>query len=338
MSFDWVKMRLGIVRDPKTIRMADWLAGQIEFMAWLTDPVQQCCNKSAYEHVTRDVTVALCVTSLLVTWGNARNSGRRDGDDLVLRHCDLDTLDAIAGLPKFGRAMASVGWAKESAGQDGEPVVTLPNYFTEQEKGSSSAAARQARYRERLAAKNTSNGDAQRDAQRDVTVTRNGHVTVTGRLDKTRPEDIRGTASAVPVGSPPTTRDGPRLVLDEDASQDATATLKAAADRLAKAWNACQGVARVATWNEKRKSQLRQRLKSKVDGRPWMEVAIEVLTGGNFPHGWLKDNEKNWKPDLEWFMRPSSLPRVVEGYYDHTAKPKAAKESIYFQKRQPKRF
>ena len=77
MAGDWIKMRVWIARDPKVIQMADWIAEQREFMDWLTDPVRHSCNVTAYEHVTRNVTTALCVTGLLVTWGTARERGDR---------------------------------------------------------------------------------------------------------------------------------------------------------------------------------------------------------------------------------------------------------------------
>jgi hypothetical protein len=147
MAGDWIRMRVWLSRDPKVIRMADWLAGQRDFMNWLTDPVQQSCRETAYEHVTRNVTVALCVTGLLVIWGTAREQGDRDGDDLILDQCDAETLSAVADIPAFGRAMVEVGWIREL--EDGRTV--FPKFFKDHESPEDrhrrQNADRQARHR-----------------------------------------------------------------------------------------------------------------------------------------------------------------------------------------------
>src|SRR4051812_3174200 len=101
-------MRVSLIRDPRVIYMAEWLIRQPDFsrsMGLSEDPVM--CN------VTRNVTVSLCVTALLATWGMAREQGHREGDDLVLDHCRLGTISAMVGVPSFGHAMAQVGWAME---------------------------------------------------------------------------------------------------------------------------------------------------------------------------------------------------------------------------------
>jgi hypothetical protein len=183
MAGDWIKMRVSLTRDPRVIRMADWLAEQREFMNWLTDPVQQSCDGTAYSHVTRHVTIALCVTALLVTWGTAREQGDRDGEDLVLTHCDLDTISAMSDLPCFGRAMESVEWAVES----GNGAVIFPKFFRDNEspdeKHKRQAAERQAKKREkdRLEA-------LEKSRESNVTCHADSHVTVTHREEKRREE------------------------------------------------------------------------------------------------------------------------------------------------------
>lgn len=171
MAADWIKMRVWLCRDPKVIRMADALAGDRSFMQWLTDPVRQSCEKSAYEHVTRNVTASLCITALLVTWGTAREQGDRDEDDLVLSHCDFSTLDAMADLPGFGVAMGSVGWAVER--DDG--ALVFPKFFKDNEspdeKHKRQNAERQARLRERRRLEDEEKSNAIVTAKSNVTVT-----------------------------------------------------------------------------------------------------------------------------------------------------------------------
>lgn len=178
-------MRVWLSRDPRVICMADRLSVNKEFMRWLTDPVQQSCKECAYEHVTRNVTVALCVTALLVIWGTAREQGDRENDDLVLKHCDLNVLDAMADLPGIGDAMEFVGWAKNRD----DLCVVFPKFFKDQEspddKHKRQNAERQARFRE----KNKKEID-----NAEVTPLRN--VTVTPREEKRREE--KNKAAALP--------------------------------------------------------------------------------------------------------------------------------------------
>lgn len=183
MAGDWIKMRVWLRRDPKVIRMADLLAVDREFMNWLTDPVRRSCADSAYEHVTSDVTRALCVTSLLEVWGTAREQGQRVGEDLVLEKCSLSTLDDIAGIPGIGEAMRGVEWAQETESDQ----VVFPKFFadkqTPDERHRSTGAERQARYRDRRRNARDAEG-----VTGDVTGDAASNVTVTPREEKRRVE------------------------------------------------------------------------------------------------------------------------------------------------------
>jgi hypothetical protein len=164
--------------------MADFLASKREFMNWLTDPVQQTCKTSAYEHISRNVTVALCVNGLLVTWGTARERGDRDGDDLVLKYSDFSTIDGMTDIPNFGEAMASVSWIID----DASGSVRFPKFFKENEtpegKHRRQAAERQARFRKKQGlVKGTSDAVIS-----NVTGKRSSNVTVTCREEKRREE------------------------------------------------------------------------------------------------------------------------------------------------------
>lgn len=150
MAGDWIKMRVWLSRDPKVIAMANYLAYDRDFMNWLTDPVQQSCRESAFEHNARNVIVALCINALLVTWGTAREQGDRENDDLVINHADLLTIDSITDIPGFGDAMHSVGWAEE---REETGALVFPCFFKETESPDDryrrQNAKRQAKYREK---------------------------------------------------------------------------------------------------------------------------------------------------------------------------------------------
>lgn len=170
MAGDWIKMRVSLAKDPAVIAMADYLAECREFMDWLTDPVRVTCGKSAYEHVTRNVTVAVTVSALLVFWGVANEVGKPDGDDLVMRHATLDSIDEACGVPCFGEAMQFVDWAIAEE-NDGKRAIRLPKFLINnvpaEDRSRKGNAERQKRFREKQA----SHGNAESNVTHNVTVT-----------------------------------------------------------------------------------------------------------------------------------------------------------------------
>lgn len=181
MAGDWIQMRVWLEKDPRLVAMADVLAVNRQFINWLTDPVRRTCERTAYEHVTPRVTRALCVTALLVTWGTAREQGRRSDDDLIVDFMDADSLSEITDLPGFGAAMVEVGWLIEN--EDGS--ATFPKFFRQKESPHArlSNAERQRRYRERNAGVTRRNGQSNASNVTDSndTVTKNN-----GREEKRR--------------------------------------------------------------------------------------------------------------------------------------------------------
>lgn len=197
MAGDWIKMRVWLSRDPKVISIADFLASDDDYMRWLVWPARSSpevnVHSNAHCSVTRDVTVCVTVASLLVTWGVARDRGRRDGDDLALDCADVFTVDAICGVPSFGRAMCSVDWLIEQEDGSGRVSLRFPKFFTENvstdELARARNAARQRSYRQKLL------GDGSN--KRDVTVT--SHSNVTRDVTVTpRGEERRGDKKKTP--------------------------------------------------------------------------------------------------------------------------------------------
>lgn len=125
-------------------------------------PMDEIISRNAMRYVT--------VTSLLIVWG-AANEHTNDG---VFRNADLSDIDDIVGIPSFGEAMESVGWAV----WDHESMtVKLPNFDEYNTCGrlrdKENNAARQKRYREN------------RNAKRNVT----NDVTSNGREEKRREDN-----------------------------------------------------------------------------------------------------------------------------------------------------
>jgi hypothetical protein len=185
-------------RDPKVITMADFLAQQRPFLSWLTDPVRRHCEASAYEHVTSEVMVMITVTSLLITWGVTRDRGNIDGDDIILRHCTLDAIDVMSGVPCFGAAMGLVGWAVEEDCEDGSVRIRFPKFLLD--NAPSEDAKRQAhadaqrRYR------------ARKRADDGAAPVINGDITATSRGDtEKRREEKRRIKNNTPSECSPET-------------------------------------------------------------------------------------------------------------------------------------
>jgi len=152
MAGDWIKMRVLIGKDPKVLAMAEFLSTEREFMDWLTDPVRVKCKQSVYEHVMPPVIVGLVVAGLVPVWGIACERGKVDGNDLCLFHARLSSLDNIAGIPAFGEAMESVGWAVAEE-RSGRKQVRLPDFMLHnvpvEDRQKSKNRERQAKFREK---------------------------------------------------------------------------------------------------------------------------------------------------------------------------------------------
>ena len=139
MAGEWIKMRAALLMNPKVHGIAKAIGANRDASRVLTTghagPPEQVLSRNALRNVT--------VTALLVTWSSA-NEHSRDG---VIHHCDLSDLDEIAGLPGFGEAMASVGWASYDESKN---AVLLPNFDEWNSPASDRTnAERQRRHRER---------------------------------------------------------------------------------------------------------------------------------------------------------------------------------------------
>lgn len=161
MAGDWIKMRTSLLSSPKVNGIARYLE--------TSKPVSQALATGHSGHmgeiVTRNVMRHVTVSSLLVVWG-AANEHTKDG---VFENADLSDIDDMVGIPGFGEAMSSVGWAVFDP--DGYSV-NLPNFGEYNTSGASrtasakSGAERQKEYRDR---KKASVGDGNGDAKSDVT-------------------------------------------------------------------------------------------------------------------------------------------------------------------------
>lgn len=348
MAGDWIKIRVWINRDPKTIRLANLLGNSPGFHEW-------ACNGSNAK-VTQRVVTAICIDALRVIWGIAREHGRGDGDDIVLANTDLETLSHIADVPGFGEAMAGVGWAVESDGSIVFPGV-LKDWESPVDRMRSQNAERQRRFRAR------GGGDPMKWTAIKTRILRRDKGLCAycqdsaDSIDHVIPVEAGGGAddwnlvaccracnrkkgSRTPAAAglnfdpkfdieslkPPepksngvrnahvTHREEKRRELEEKIEEGKNGASAVAADpvelELVSKWNASQGVVKIrgGELSPSRRSKLRARLREKPPWE-WREALAK------FP---LKISTGNgaWIPDIDWLLRPDSVAKVLEGKYD----------------------
>jgi hypothetical protein len=82
-------------------------------------------------------------------------------------------------------------------------------------------------------------------------------------------------------------------------------------DEVLKAWNE-SGLTQCRKLTDKRKAALRSRLVDADWKSTWQE-AIDRATKSSFCRG---QNERGWRADIDWFLQPDSVTRILEGKYD----------------------
>lgn len=176
MAGDWIKMRGALCTHPKVLMIAEIIGNDCDVGRRLSTGY----NGALLQIVTRDVTRDIVIGCLLRVW-HATNEHTDDG---VWKNSTIDTIDSVAGVPGFGAAMASAGWAVVD---EEKHTVSLPNfleYNAPAKNGArSSAAERQARYRDRKRVE-TVTKDVTPTVTRDVTLS----VTSVTREEKRREE------------------------------------------------------------------------------------------------------------------------------------------------------
>lgn len=181
MAGDWIKMRGGLLRNPKVIRMARVLLQQPAFREWfgvtrdasrdVTCDVTQrddvASNVTARD--TRHVPVVTMVTvgALLATWSSVNENA---SDDATMRDATLFEIDTISGVPGFGEALASVGWIEVLPNEEGLFFPNFHEYNTvgkQRSAGVKTGAERSREYRDRKKNKTVTSRDVTKPVTRD---------------------------------------------------------------------------------------------------------------------------------------------------------------------------
>jgi len=190
-----------------------------------------------------------------------------------------DVVDVLVEMPGFADALESVGWLTIGEDESG-PWLQFVNYKQHNGTTSKTRAAAQARKQQQRS----------RTAVTNVTHERDTSVT---REEERREENISNTtASAVGVESDDSTR------------------LACPVSGIIGYWNNTTGQKNRTT--PRRTKAARARWKDEHFRKHW-EEAVRRVAASRFCMG---QNDRNWLASIDWFLRPDTVTRIMEGTYD----------------------
>ena len=198
-------------------------------------------------------------------------------------------IDVLAHAPGLAEAMQTVGWLVVN--EDGAFLPHFDRHNGQTAKKRALSARRKAKQREISHATSHAN------------VTQ--PVTPNAPLDKRRIE-VKEKGTTVPPKK----------------ARKAAAAVPEYAFKFMKLWNQTEGVSKCVTMSPNRCDKLRTRMKETllIEGKPmlWLE-ALAVSLPEKFPLA-FKGSGGDWKPDVDWLLRPGTLIGIIEGKYDWQAK------------------
>ena len=102
---------------------------------------------------------------------------------------------------------------------------------------------------------------------------------------------------------------------EAEADKDNTAQPDAHASEVLSLWNSRNELAKVRSFTQNRKRAIKARMNDPFFRQNWKE-AFQRMLESPFLTG---TNDKGWRADFDWFIKPDSVPRIMEGKYDHKA-------------------
>jgi hypothetical protein len=102
---------------------------------------------------------------------------------------------------------------------------------------------------------------------------------------------------------------------EEEADKDNTPQPDAQASEVLSLWNSRNELAKVRSFTQNRKRAIKARMNDPFFRQNWKE-AFQRMLESPFLTG---TNDKGWRADFDWFIKPDSVPRIMEGKYDRKA-------------------
>lgn len=82
-------------------------------------------------------------------------------------------------------------------------------------------------------------------------------------------------------------------------------------------WNSIEALPKIRSLTEKRRKLLATRMRDPFFRDHWKDAA-DMIPGIPFLNG---DNDRGWKADIDWFLQPDSVAKIIEGKYTPAVKP-----------------
>lgn len=120
----------------------------------------------------------------------------------------------------------------------------------------------------------------------------------------------------------------PKVEEGESDKSDPPADQPSDADAVLNEWNRLMGQA--CRWTSKRQTAFRQRWKNPAWRDSWRQ-AIARAAASEFCRG---VNDRAWLADLEWFLKPDTVTKLIEGKYDDRERRPAVKPVTFGDARQ----
>jgi len=294
MAGDWIPIACDIHAKPETVRIAAAL------------------RRSTDE-----------VVGMLVrfwAWAQSQSSdGTLEGLDIVMAAaaCHVST--------KFLESLASVGWLVQT--DHGLVIPNFDRWMGNSAKARLRGALRKQRERLRTRCSAAAEAVTQMSRSRHASVTqmsrsqRDTSVTIEEkRIEEKSLNNISPNGDSASAYAEAPCHAGetlPSSLTDDnvDDSPDCHShrpdPASSVAIRLRDAWNAVRGVVPIREWSERRKRQLRARLRDPT----WLENAIRAIAMIPDSPFLLGENDRGWRADIDWFLRPDSVTRILEGKY-----------------------
>ena len=222
---------------------------------------------------------------------------------------DVAMLASSLGVPeRFLKELASVGWLR--IGEDGCEVVDWDKWLSMSSKRRVVERTRKARWRSasRIVVKQSPDKN-DRDSDSSGESRENG--TEAGAVADERPVAQSQPCSVRERVLPLRSKDGSAFPVG--LRNSGGASLAEAKRKIEAAWNAITGLPKIRKWTDKRLGALRARIRDPC----WLEDALRalrVIAEGKCPF-LFGDNDGGWVANIEWFLRPDSVTKVLEGNY-----------------------
>lgn len=203
-------------------------------------------------------------------------------------------VDRKVGIPGFGEAVASIGWITF------DPNGALIARFDEHNGASAKARASHAK---RAAASRGAHGKRTESA-------RGSHDGSTGGAPREeRDREKKDSPNGESPPSPPMGGRPSRKGWSEQAVSEARAVIAA--------WNDTPDVLPVVTpMGDGRKKKLRARVMNSAWCSQW-RPALAKVAASDFCRG---QNDRGWRASFDWFIKPETAQKLIEGQYDGKAR------------------